>query len=306
MINLINQFLNMKSASQGAALNTIDAYRLDLEQFSEFITCGSIKNIEKNDVKEFIQHLKKQGFANKTIARKASTIREFFKFLIEEKEIKENPALYLESPKLEKPLPKFLTPDEVQKLIQTAKNHKNLNLKRISCMLELMYACGLRVSELVTLPETCINFDKKQIFVKGKGSKERIIPISEQAIKTMFEYLNYRDFFLRNGRKSIWLFPSKTSKLGHITRNAFFKEIKSLAAEVGIYPSSVSPHVLRHSFATHLLNSKADLRSIQKMLGHEDISTTEIYTHIASRELIKTVQTLHPLATSRLSKKLKR
>ena len=163
-------------------------------------------------------------------------------------------------------------------------------------MLELMYACGLRVSELVALPENCFNFDKRQLFVRGKGSKERIVPVAPAAIEAVFDYLTYRDEFIKGGRRSIWLFPSKSSASGHITRDGFFKHLKELGVIAGISPAKLSPHVLRHSFATHLLNSDVDLRAVQKMLGHESINTTEIYTHILPDKLIKTVQTLHPLA----------
>ena len=294
--NPVDNFLNMIVAEKGASKNTVDAYRRDLEQFFDFQNNKSPSSISRDDIKNFIQYLSSHGFANKSVARKTSSIKEFFRFLFSEKEIKENPATYISSPKPEKPLPKFLTPDEITKIISTANNHSNLNLKRIACMLELMYSCGLRVSELVSLPETCINFDKQQILVHGKGSKERLIPISSKAIKSVLDYTEYRHFFLRGERKSIWLFPSKLSKSGHITRDAFFKQIKNLCAQSGISPSRVSPHVLRHSFATHLINNDADLRSVQKMLGHESITTTEIYTHIISDKLIKTVQQKHPLA----------
>ena len=166
----------------------------------------------------------------------------------------------------------------------------------MTAMLELMYASGLRVSELVSLPENCINFDRRQVFVRGKGSKERVVPVAPAAIQAVFDYLEQRDCFIREGRRSIWLFPSKSSRSGHISRNTFFKRLKELAVKAGIYPSRVTPHVLRHSFATHLLNHNADLRSVQKMLGHESINTTEIYTHILSDKLLETVQKLHPLA----------
>ena len=150
--------------------------------------------------------------------------------------------------------------------------------------------------DVVSLPENCINFDRRQVFVRGKGSKERVVPVAPAAIQAVFDYLEQRDCFIREGRRSIWLFPSKSSRSGHISRDTFFKRLKELAVKAGIYPSRVTPHVLRHSFATHLLNHNADLRSVQKMLGHESINTTEIYTHILSDKLLETVQKLHPLA----------
>lgn len=296
MADLVESFLEMMVAEKGAAQNTVEAYRRDVEQFLEFAAVKNVAKVTKNDVTEFVQNLSRQHFAPKTVARKLSAIREFFKFLFSEKEIKENPCANILTPKQEKPLPKFLTEKEIHELINAARKDENIIHLRMAFMLELMYACGLRVSELVCLPENCINFDKKQILVKGKGNKERIVPVADAALKSAEEYLDYREQFLKAGRRSIWLFPSKNSSLGHLTRDGFFKQIKIIAEKAGIYPSRVSPHVLRHSFATHLLNNNVDLRSVQKMLGHEDIATTEIYTHIISDKLIETVQKKHPLA----------
>lgn len=295
---LIESFLEMMSAERGASNNTVEGYRRDVEQFWAFCRCGSIKEVTKVEVAAFVQMLNQKGFAPKTVARKLSALREYFKFLFSEKEIRTNPTYNILTPKQEKPLPKFLTVDEIERLIAAAAGHENRIYKRLAVMLELMYACGLRVSELVGLPENCINYDKREIIVRGKGSKERIIPVAERAIKAVLKYLGYRDDFLKAGRKSIWLFPSRSSS-GHLTRDAFFKDIKKLAVEAGIYPSKVSPHVLRHSFATHLLNNKADLRSVQKMLGHESIATTEIYTHIISESLREEVISAHPLSKNR-------
>ncbi len=295
--SVVNRFLEMMSAERGAAQNTLEAYGRDVFQFLEYCGNVSLKNISADDIADFVQYLsKKEQLSSKTVARKISAVREFFKFLYTDKIIKENPAADVQTPKQQKPLPKFLTPDEIKQLIQAAMEGKTPAERRMCVMLELMYACGLRVSELVSLPENCINFDKRQIFIKGKGSKERIVPIAPQAIEAIFDYLSYRDYFIKEGRKSIWLFPSKSSASGHITRDTFFKHLKEIAVSAGISPQKVTPHVLRHSFATHLLNHDVDLRSVQKMLGHESINTTEIYTHIISDKLIKTVQKLHPLA----------
>ncbi len=290
----IEDFLQMMAAEKGAAANTLAAYERDLNQFVMF--CGDAwQKICPQDVAAFIRDLTAQGMSARTIARKLSALREFFKFLFSENEIKENPTLNLISPKREKPLPKFLSEDELRSLIAAATKKQSPHQRRIAVMIELMYACGLRVSELVGLPENCINFDKKQLLVRGKGSKERLIPVAESALEQVKDYLTYRDWFLKKGRKSIWLFPSKTSASGHLTRDMFFKQLKDLAREVGIEAKRISPHVLRHSFATHLLNHNADLRAVQKMLGHEDIATTEIYTHIISDDLIKKVRDMHPL-----------
>lgn len=293
MISLIDDFLDMMRAEIGASENTVDAYRRDLEHFFE--NCPKpVKQIAAEDIALYVQELNKQ-YAAKSVARKVSTLRDFFKFLYSEKETSINPTANISAPKQEKPLPKFLTPEEMRALMETAQNKNSMAFQRMAVMLELMYACGLRVSELVALPENCINFDKRQILIRGKGSKERLIPIADSAVKMIADYFDLRQEFIR-GRKSIWLFPSKRSACGHMTRSAFFKNIKEIAVLAGISPKRVSPHVLRHSFATHLLHNGADLRSVQKMLGHADISTTEIYTHIMNSELLDEVRANHPLS----------
>ncbi len=294
MADYIEEFLDMMSAEVGASVNTIAAYRRDLQQFVEACRMPP-ESVQAADVSEYVTFLHKKRYAVKSVARKISALRDFFKFLYTEKAININPMAKIAAPKAEKPLPKFLTQQDVLELIAAAKEKNGARGKRLSAMLELMYACGLRVSELVGLPEGCINFDKKQILVRGKGNKERLIPVADAALHAVLEYLQYRDEFIKNGRKSIWLFPSKLSKLGHITRDGFFKDLQELAIICGIPPQKISPHVLRHSFATHLLHGGADLRSVQKMLGHEDIATTEIYTHIVPEDLLRVVAAAHPL-----------
>lgn len=292
----VNRFLEMMSAERGASANTLEAYGRDVEEFLTYCGGMALKEISRDDVGDFVQYLGREGRSPKTVARKLSAVREFFKFLYTEKDIKDNPAADVLTPKQEKSLPKFLSEDEIKRLIAAAKECSGPKGWQMTAMLELMYASGLRVSELVSLPENCINFDRRQVFVRGKGSKERVVPVAPAAIQAVFDYLEQRDCFIREGRRSIWLFPSKSSRSGHISRDTFFKRLKELAVKAGIYPSRVTPHVLRHSFATHLLNHNADLRSVQKMLGHESINTTEIYTHILSDKLLETVQKLHPLA----------
>ena len=292
----VNRFLEMMSAERGASANTLEAYGRDVGEFLTYCGGLALKEISRDDVGDFVQYLGREGRSPKTVARKLSVVREFFKFLYTEKDIKDNPAADVLTPKQEKPLPKFLSEDEIKRLIAAAKECSGPKGRQMTAMLELMYASGLRVSELVSLPENCINFDRRQVFVRGKGSKERVVPVAPAAIQAVFDYLEQRDCFIREGRRSIWLFPSKSSRSGHISRDTFFKRLKELAVKAGIYPSRVTPHVLRHSFATHLLNHNADLRSVQKMLGHESINTTEIYTHILSDKLLESVQKLHPLA----------
>ena len=294
---LIGDFLDMQASELGAAENTLAAYRLDLEQFAEFYGRDMTTAGEK-DVQTFIRDLSARGYAPTSISRKISALNDFFKFLLSEKEIDANPMINIMSPKKGRRLPKFLTRKEVDLMIEAAEHNPDARHKRTAAMLKLMYACGLRVSELVCLPLNCINFDRRQIIVKGKGSKERIVPVAEAALKEILAYLPVRESLLK-GKEKPFLFPSSSAAGGHITRDGFFKNLKNLAVLAGIPPEKISPHVLRHSFATHLLNRDVDLRSLQKMLGHEDISTTEIYTHILSDELLQEVRNKHPLAQRR-------
>lgn len=287
-------FLDMMAAEKGASQNTVAAYRRDITQFLEFFK-KDCALADDDNIAAFVRELSAKGMAVKTVARKLSALKEFYKFLFSENEIKTNPAASVSAPKLDKSLPKFLTAKEIKHLLEVADEQKDFAHIRLKTMLILMYACGLRVSELVGLPENCLSFEKKQILIFGKGSKERMLPVAETALKAVADYLPWRERYL-SGRKSLWMFPSHTAMAGHITRDNFFKNLKNLAVKAGISPSKISPHVLRHSFATHLLNKKVDLRSVQKLLGHEDISTTEIYTHIVSDQLIETVQKKHPLA----------
>lgn len=291
---LISDFLDMLAAETGAAVNTTNAYQLDLQQFSAYCN-KDLCEINESDIQEFIRNLSKNGFAQTSIARKLSALNDFFKFLLSEKEISQNPMINILAPKKGRSLPKFLTRTEIDQIIEAANVQTDLKHKRTAVMLKLMYACGLRVSELVSLPVNCINFDKKQILIKGKGSKERLVPIADEAIKSVLAWLPLRDILLK-GRKLPFLFPSTIAKSGHLTRDGFFKNIKKLALLAGLDAAKVSPHVMRHSFATHLLHEEVDLRSVQTLLGHEDIATTEIYTHILSKELQADVLTKHPLA----------
>ncbi len=289
----LENFLEMMAAEKGAAQNTLEAYRRDILQFFEFFGTDATR-AEERDISAFAQYLAQRGFAPRTQARKLSALREFYKFLYSEKEIGDNPTVRILSPRREKTLPKFLTAPEIKRLLATAERGEDFARQRLTAMFALMYACGLRVSELVGLPENCINFEKKQILIMGKGSKERLIPVADAALSIILRYVGQRQRYVGKSG-SPWLFPSRRSASGHITRDNFFKNLKNLAVEAGISPSRISPHVLRHSFATHLLNRRVDLRSVQKLLGHEDISTTEIYTHIVSQQLIDTVMQKHPL-----------
>ena len=240
-------------------------------------------NATAEDIQNYLAHLPDRP---SSIARHASAIRGFYKFLMLEKIITENPAANLELPKRTRTLPKFLSVDEIELLISSAGDTKNAT--RLRAMLELVYASGLRVSELCELPMTAILGNK--LLIHGKGAKERMVPMHERAQHALEKWLAVRD-----KDKSKYVFPS-TGKTGHITRDGFFKILKKCAVLAGIDPSRVSPHVLRHSFASHLLAGGANLRAIQTMLGHEDISTTQIYTHVLPEKLRETVQAHHPLA----------
>lgn len=292
----VDSFLDAESAEKGAALVTISSYKSDLQQFFSFSGAIDPQDLTEERIEKFLQYLQTSGYAPKSMARKLSTLKDFCRFLYSEKVISTNPAAYILTPKQEKPLPKFLSVKEIEQLIDTAFTKKDYRYWRIGVMIELMYATGLRVSELVGLPENAINYGKRLVTLVGKGNKERIVPIAERVITALQEYLPLREEFIKKNSSSTWLFPSLTSVSGHLTRDAFYKDLKKLAADCGIYPSRISPHVLRHSFATHLLNNNADLRSVQKMLGHENITTTEIYTHIIPQKLGDVVRSKHPLA----------
>ena len=291
----IENFLAMIAAEKGVSSRTISAYECDLGQFLRFCN-ADISCLTKLQVEKFIQHLQERSFAPKTVARKLSAIREFCKFLYSEHIINSNPTQNILTPKQEKPLPKFLSYAQIKELIAAAYAKKDYRWQRVAVMIELMYATGLRVSELVSLSLSAINYNKGLITIFGKGSKERLVPVASGTLDAVQKYLESRQNFLHSAQKSNWLFPSASSADGHFTRDAFYKDLKNLAVENGINPHLVSQHVLRHSFATHLLNNEADLRAVQKMLGHESIATTEIYTHITSSKLQQTVCTKHPLA----------
>lgn len=293
--NSLDSFLEMMVAERGASARTIESYRRDLEDLSAFLTVRNIvlHKAKASDLQEYMRTVAKQFLSPKTQARRLSAIHEFYRFLYSEDIIKKNPADYLQSPKVGKALPKYLSEQEIDLLIETAKQ-KN---QRMYVMLEILYASGMRVSELVGLPVQAVTRDNQTLSIIGKGNKERIVPLNETARKALDKWLIRRELSLKKGRVSKWLFPS-TGKEGHLTRVGFFKALKEIAVLSGIDSDKVSPHVFRHSFASHLIAHDADLRTVQQMLGHADIATTEIYTHILQDRLKKTVEKSHPLAYS--------
>lgn len=291
----INAFLDILTAERGASTHTISSYASDLNDLNAFLMAKGTTLVKAthDHLKSYLHILAdKNHLAPKTSARRLAAIREFYRFLFSENIIKKNPTDYLSSPKIGKSLPKYLSETEITALLNIADNPKDIRLKTL---LELLYATGMRVSELVGLPLTAVPEDKKTITVVGKGRKERMIPLGEPAAEALEKWLIHREKKLPFGRVNKWLFPSRSSS-GHLTRIAFFNQMKTLALKAGIEPMRVSPHVLRHSFASHLVAHDADLRSVQKMLGHADIATTEIYTHVLEDRLKKTVENSHPLS----------
>ncbi len=305
MENNIKKFLEMMIAEKGASQNTFQAYLSDLEEFQQFILSErNVKNLEsvqKNDIKQYLSYLNENKYSSKSQARKLSALHSFYIFLMSENIINKNPTSGIFSPKIGKSLPKYLSKDEIELLIQTAKKVHTARGIRLEFQMELLYATGLRVSELVSLPLKSIIKDEF-IEVMGKGSKERLVPLNKKAIKLFNEYKNIREIFIKDGETSKFLFPSRSNS-GHQTRDTFYKNLKEIAVAAGIDPAKVSPHVFRHSFASHLIAGGADLRAVQIMLGHSDIATTQIYTHIMSDRLKKAVEEKHPL--SQLLKKQK-
>lgn len=290
----------MLSVERGAAQNTIVSYGHDLADFQAFSVARK-RQLEKADsdlIRKYLKKLSGAGMAPSTSARRLSTLRQFFRFLHAENIRDDDPSSAIDSPKQGRPLPKYLSEVEVERLLMAAQIRPGSEGLRLLAMLELLYATGLRVSELVGLPLSALSRDGKFLIVRGKGGKERMVPFSEPARQAIENYNQVRESFLPKGRKvqgKSWLFPSR-SKQGHLTRARFGQLMKELAIEGGLEPLRVSPHVLRHSFASHLLAHGADLRSLQQMLGHADITSTQIYTHVLEERLRQLVNTAHPLA----------
>lgn len=288
----------MLAAERSGARNTIEAYRRDLLDFFGFMN-KEANAATTDDIMDFLGKMIADKRSTATQSRRLSALKHFFRFLLSEQLIDQDPTHFIEGPKSVRPLPKTLTFDEVDKLLIGAAGWDSPQGIRLSAMLELLYAAGLRVSELVGLPFIIIPKDIQQLkthqmlFIKGKGGKERLIPLGEPAIAALEKYMSIRSHFCQEPSK--WLFPSR-SKEGHLTRIRFFQLIKELALHVNLDPQKVSPHVLRHAFATHLLQGGADLLVIQKLLGHASISTTQIYTHVIADHVLKLVQQHHPLA----------
>jgi integrase/recombinase XerD len=307
---LINLFLDMLAAEQGAGPNTLDAYRRDLTDFSEFLARSgqAFAGAETQGLRDYLADLDGRGFKSSSVARRLSAMRHLFRFLLNERIRSDDPAAILSGPKRGRGLPKVLSISDVDRLLTLAKARtetpeapalQRLRAMRLYCLLEVLYATGLRVSELVALPLSAARRDARMIVVRGKGNKERLVPLNEPSRQAMADYLAAAEALKpekkKNAAGSKWLFPS-FGESGHLTRQHFARDLKELAASAGLAPRLVSPHVLRHAFASHLLHNGADLRIVQTLLGHTDISTTQIYTHVVEERLKSLVRDLHPLA----------
>ena len=296
--NHISNFLEMIVIERGLAKNTASSYKNDLNQLNEFCTKKNLSILKKKKKKleDYLSKFIDQGFEKSSLARKISTYSQFFDFLAVEKIIKNNPIKNIKQPKLDSKLPVIISIKDIQNLISYSRQDaSNLGI-RLNCMIEIMYASGIRVSELVTMTLASLYQDKNFIIISGKGNKERLIPISKDTQNTINNYLKIRKFFFNKNKEVKWLFPSKQSKIGHITRQRFSQLLSLLAGKADLQIKKISPHKLRHAFASHLLANGADLRSLQQMLGHEDISTTQIYTHILDERLKQIVKDKHPLS----------
>lgn len=303
----IEMFLEMLSAERGAAANTISAYRRDLEDFRNFLhrRARLIAAAAPPDISAYVAEASATGLKATSLARRLSALRQLYKFLVAEGQVTADPTLGQAGPRKKRALPRTLNIAEVDRLIETAaqragkaKGLERLRAVRLHCLIEMLYATGMRVSELVSLPRDVLAGDTRVLTIKGKGGRERLVPLNSKARAALEHYLQL-------GREpndaaaatvaTKWLFPSKSTQ-GHLTRQRFAQDLKDLAAEAGLDPDRISPHVLRHAFASHLLDRGADLRSVQQLLGHADISTTEIYTHVLEERLKKLVHEHHPLA----------
>ncbi|MGE5766690.1 MAG: site-specific tyrosine recombinase XerD [Bacteroidota bacterium] len=323
----IAPFLEMLAAERGAAQNTLDAYERDLKEFGDFLAGrgGRPESAVADDIRAFLGRQAQAGMAPRTAARRLSALRQFYRFLLSEGRRADDPTAELDSPRLGRPLPKILSEAEVELLLEAA--HRGAGLApggpealRLTALVELLYASGLRVSELVGLRLAAAQRDQRLLIVRGKGGKERMVPLSQAARRALSDYLAVRDHFLPTRGKgpggkaaagkgakaakapskpaSPWLFPSRGAE-GHLTRHRVGQLLKDLARAAGLDAAKVSPHVLRHAFASHLLDHGADLRSLQKMLGLDDTATTQIYTHVLGERLRLLVQERHPLAAGR-------
>lgn len=333
---LIALFLDMLAAEQGAGANTLSAYRTDLDDLSAFLAAHKCDcaRASTDDLRAYLADLETRGFAASSVARRLSAMRHLFRFMLTEHLRADDPAAILTGPKRGRVLPKVMSIAQVDALIAHAHAEASrattpaakVRTTRLACLIEILYATGLRVSELVALPLSAAQRDARMLIVRGKGNKERMVPLNDAAKTAMRDYLTALNAEPRNddtlaggkaaprvktaakappkssAKASKWLFPS-FGESGHLSRQHFARELKALAIGAGLAPSLVSPHVMRHAFASHLLHNGADLRIVQTLLGHADISTTQIYTHVVEERLKSLVRDLHPLAGKMAARK---
>ncbi|MGB1360939.1 MAG: site-specific tyrosine recombinase XerD [Alphaproteobacteria bacterium] len=304
----LNLFLDMLRVEKKLAKNTIISYETDLKKYLSYLKeiNSDEDKVEFKQIEKWAEGLKKGGLATTSIARHISAVKQYHRFLVIDNIRQDDPSRNITNPKTARKLPTFISEDEVNKILESARATTDYDSIRLSCLIELMYATGLRVSELVGMPISAIR-DKQQLnnldylFVVGKGNKERIVPLSDDAKDALAKYLDIRETYIESNESSKYLFPSSGKKTPHLTRQRVFQYIKYLCKNSGLNPAKISPHSLRHAFATHLLNGGADLRAVQAMLGHSDISTTQIYTHILSERMKQLVESKHPLADKKIT-----
>ena len=294
----VEAFLEMMAVERASAKNTLTAYGKDLADAQAFLGAhrNSLAGASAEDVEAYFNALSDRGLSPATAARRRAAVRQFYRFVLGEGWRTDDPSRRVEAPKKGRPLPKVLSRGEVDRIIAAASARDGGQGLRLGCMVELAYASGLRISELTALPLAILAQDPAYLIVKGKGGKERLAPLNDAARGAVKAYIEVRKTFLPKGDvANPWLFPSH-GKSGRLTPRRFAQLLDEAAADAGIDPARVSPHVLRHAFATHLLEGGADLRVVQKLLGHADISTTQIYTHVAGERLREVIETKHPLA----------
>jgi len=298
----LNGFLDMLAAERGAARNTLEAYQRDIDDYLEFLGGRVLDEVAADDIRSWLADISARGLKASSAARRLSAVRQFHRFLYTEGFSRGDPSAAIEGPRQGRPLPKVISVGDVDQLIETARlsceregmtRAARLRALRMRCLLEMLYATGLRVSELIALPLSAATTRERFLVVRGKGDKDRLVPLNEPAREAAHAWLvAWRETGAADSR---WLFPAE-GESGHLTRQAFGRDLKVLAGAAGLSAASLSPHVLRHAFASHLLQNGADLRVVQELLGHADIATTQIYTHVLDDRLKSMVRDLHPLA----------
>lgn len=303
----LEQFCEMLMAERALSKNSLSAYQTDLLQFDEFLKSKQTapSSATPKLIQSYLEYLAKKDISARSTARKLSSIRGYYDFLLSEEIIQHNPTINVELPKYQAPTPKILSIEEIKQLISALKNDSPSDI-RLQAMISLLYASGMRVSELISLKLADLRIDyntqsiASDFVINGKGNKERLVIINLHAISTLALYLKYRNVFVKSKKSALYLFPSDAQQ-GYMTRQNFAILLKNAALNAGLDPEKISPHIVRHSFASHLLGGGADLRVIQELLGHSNISTTQIYTHVASKHLSDTVKKHHPLSRAGVS-----